>query len=195
MIADKRFDIPLAGLKSGHHTYKFKIDDLFFNDLEFSVIRKGNIELELLLEKVDNEYFMEFKLVGNVNLQCDRCSEYFNKEINNSYKLIFKADNRYSRGEYDNLEGKDNEENIELPEQDDVRFITDSHARINIGQDIYDFINLSVPMNIVHEEDKCSGEMLNILTKFSPENTNGTGEANDNEKPLDPRWNDLIKLK
>jgi hypothetical protein len=48
------FTIPFAGLKLGHHSYEFEVDDAFFEDLEYSLIKKGSVSVSIDLEKKRN---------------------------------------------------------------------------------------------------------------------------------------------
>lgn len=45
------FTIPFAGLKLGHHLFDFQVDDSFFEDIEYSLIKKGSLNVDIDLEK------------------------------------------------------------------------------------------------------------------------------------------------
>ena len=49
---DNNFTIPLAGLPFGHTDYQYVINDSFFEDRDYSELKKGVVNLHLGVEKM-----------------------------------------------------------------------------------------------------------------------------------------------
>lgn len=166
-----QYVIPLKGLKEGEHSYHFKINDTFFDEFENSEIKKGKLNLQVLLNKQMNVISLNFKISGHVDTICDRCLENFDLEIDSSYQLFIK----FSENEND---------------EDEVIYISENKHHINIAQYIYEFIHFSIPLKRIHPVDKngkskCNIEMIKKLKGLKKENSD----------KIDPRWEELKKLK
>jgi len=166
-----QYVIPLKGLKEGQHSYHFKIDDTFFDEFENSEIKKGNLNLQVLLNKQINIISLDFIINGYINTTCDRCLEDFKLNINSSNQLFIK----FSEDEND---------------EDEIIYISENKHQINIAQYIYEFINFNIPLKKIHPVDEngnsdCNIEMIGKLKKLRKENSD----------EIDPRWEELKKLK
>ena len=73
----KQFVIPFGGLKSGMHKFSIKVDDLFFEQFEYSEIKKGSVSVEVGLEREEKMLILNFIISGKVEMHCDRCYEPF----------------------------------------------------------------------------------------------------------------------
>ena len=51
MRNDKNFLIPFTGLKIGTHQFNFEVDDLFFEERDYSILKKGELCVDVTLEK------------------------------------------------------------------------------------------------------------------------------------------------
>ena len=60
------YTIPFAGLKMGHHLFDFEIDNAFFEELDYSLIQKGDVHVSIDLEKKETMLIVLFDLKGAV---------------------------------------------------------------------------------------------------------------------------------
>jgi len=166
----KDFIIPFSGLKAGNHPFAFKIEDQFFEQFEYSEIRKGNIHVDCMLEKQQRMMVLHFDLKGEVEVPCDRCGEEFNLPVEGSQKLIVKF-------------GTDHKE-----ESEDILVITDKEHELDVSQFLYEYVHLLLPFRKVHGTDEngnslCDPEVIRYINE------------EEIEHPVDPRWEALRKLK
>ena len=70
-----KYRIAYQGLTDGLHEFDFEIDDAFFENLEYSEIKKGNLQAHIVLNKKSQMLDFEVKIKGWVELTCDRCLE------------------------------------------------------------------------------------------------------------------------
>lgn len=171
----REYKIPFVGLKIGNHTFHFEIDDTFFKTFEGALISKCNVNVRLEFEKKETLFILNFFIDGTVNVICDRCSEPFNKEIFGDFQCLVK----YKGG------------NELLPEsEDEILYINREDSHIDVSGLIYDYINLCLPMQLVHPDNAegiagCNPEVLKYL------NAPTQRETVEN----DPRWADLKKFR
>ena len=169
-----QYSIAFSGLKEGVHLFDFSAENRFFDEFEESEIRKGNIRIQVKLEKRSTYLRLTFDLKGVVELMCDRCLENYLQSIESSFPMLVK----YSETENDY--------------GDEVIYIHPGAYQVEIGKLIYEFIVLSIPIRHIHPDDQegkslCNPDMLHKLDEYRAIDS---PEAN----PIDPRWNDLKKI-
>jgi uncharacterized metal-binding protein YceD (DUF177 family) len=171
----KQFSIPFTGLKLGVHHFDYELDDRFFNAFEYSLIKSGDLKVELELEKQETMLLLKFKVIGTVNLDCDKCLSEFAYPVNLYERQIVKFAE-------DELES-DDEEIITLNRKD---------TEIDISAPLYEMINVAVPYikNCEQADKECDQEMIDRLEQLSIDK-----QAEENEQTSDPRWEALNKLK
>lgn len=166
----KEFIIPFFGLKEGKHEFKFDINHTFFEAFENSLLDDGEIEVKMHLEKLSNMLIINFEADGKTRIPCDRCGDDFDLPIQADHRLIVKfGDEAYNQ-------------------TDDIIIIGHETHEIDVSQDIYEMLILSLPNKRVHPRpEDCNQQALERLNelKSNEENTNIT----------DPRWDALKKLK
>jgi len=163
------YQISVKGLDIGKYSYCYEIGDAFFEHFNFRDIKKGNLLLDVQLEKESNLMVFNFSFSGTVELHCDRCLELYNQFLKGDYKLIVKYSNKFE----------------EL--SDEVISISANLNYFNFGQYIFEFINLMLPLKKVHPEDdnsnnNCDSDMLNKLKEYSNNSS-------------DVSWNNLKNIK
>lgn len=172
MRAEKEFKIPFAGLSLSKHTYNLKVNDKFFDLFEFSEIKKGDLNVEVVLNKQTSMLIFDFIISGKVEVMCDRCTEDFMLPIHSENHLIVKLGN----------------ENFE--ENDQIVSIPGTDHEIDLSHFIYEYIILSIPARRVHPDVKgkpgCDEEVIKKLEKIS---------VKEEQQEADPRWDALKKLK
>jgi uncharacterized metal-binding protein YceD (DUF177 family) len=190
-VKSKRdYIIPFVGLKVGFHEFEFEIRDTFFDELEYSIIQKGNALVKLRLEKKETMLIGEFSVSGMVFTSCDRCNDPVEVPVNGAFRLIYKFGDEVS----------DDETLIVLP--------NDSYE-LDVRQNIYELITVSLPSRLVHPKGECNEEMLELLQKYSGRSEDLSDEEDeddwedededwddedDDDDPIDPRWSALKNL-
>jgi len=170
----KDYIIQFVGLSVGQHEFEFHITDKFFEALDYSELKQGEIKADLTLLKQSTMMVLHFKISGTVKMDCDRCTEPFSLPISGNYKLIVKVGGHESGNE-----------------DDDIITVAANEHELNLTQYIYEYIALSVPIKRVHPDDakgksSCDKKMLKKLENFLTEE--------DKEEP-DPRWSGLKNIK
>ena len=172
MGVTRDFIINFGSLAAGEHEFEFEVKDSFFKRFENSIIEKGAVNVLVVLEKKDKMLLLDFTMEGTVTVQCDRCLENLDIDIEGFNELIVKI----------------GEEKEELSEK--VVVISSKEYEIDVAQYIYEFITLMIPMRNVHDENengqKCNPEILKELEKHI---THESPEA-----PSDPRWDALKNI-
>jgi uncharacterized metal-binding protein YceD (DUF177 family) len=172
MISHQTYTIPFGSLKQGIHTYRFSVDDSFFEGLEYSEVRKADMEIHLVLHKQSHMLVLDFHLTGTIHVMCDRCADYFDLPVSGTNQLIVKI------------------EGTEIREQDDILCIPASENEIDLSHHIYEYICLLLPQRRIHtNETYCNQDVLKQLRKFSA-NEKRWGNGQD-----DSRWSKLKNLK
>ena len=176
----KEFDVEIFRLNEGKQTFNYELKDLFFASFEDSFQEKGNLKVQVILDKSERMILSEFIIKGSLELICDRSLEPFNYEIDTHQNLVFKF----------------GEEFIEVSE--DVIIIPRDLQKLNLGQYMYEFIGLSIPMKKLHpkfqEKEEAEDENETKLVYRSKDGIKDNKESDENEA-IDPRWNALKNLK
>ena len=183
----KTFDIEVIKFKEGLHEIDFQIGDSFFKHFEDNeLLEKGNLTTRVIMNKGANVIELTFQIQGTVQLTCDRSLEQFDYPLEVSQKILYK----YGAQEQ------------EIDE--DVFMITRDTPSINIAQLIYEFILLSLPAKKIHpdyqnelDEEDYEGEGGYVYIDEESEEFEENEESSDTPetKPVDPRWEQLLKLK
>lgn len=181
----KSFDIEVIKFKEGKHEFDFEIGDSFFQNFEDNeIVEKGQLTTRVILNKGANVIELQFHIKGTVQLTCDRSLEVFDHPLDFSEKMIYKY----------------GEEEQEIDEN--VYMITRDTPAINVAQLIYEFILLALPAKKIHpnhrnelddEDLEVEGGYVYIDDELEAEEENP--EAEEETKPVDPRWQKLMNLK
>ena len=182
--SNKEYVIPFVGLSLGSHKFEFDITDAFFDGIEYSIIHKGNVRVELLLEKRETMLVGNYKINGTVETNCNRCNDPVETKVKGEYRLVYKF----------GTEPSDDESLIIVyPEQ----------FEIDIRDDIFELITVSLPLRSVHKKGECNEEMIEILGEYiltkekvvKKESDENDDSDDDDNEGIDPRWAALNKLK
>lgn len=174
MQTRKEYIIQFVGLSVGTHLFEFDINDKFFESLDYSEIKQGNIQVKLSLLKQSNMMVLQFEISGTIKTNCDRCTVQFDLPISGNYKLIVKVG------------GSDTGN-----EDDDIITIAANEHQLDLSQYLYEYITLSLPIKRVHPDNSkgvttCDKKMLKELKNFLIEN--------EEKSASDPRWDELRKI-
>jgi uncharacterized protein len=171
----QQYHIPFTGLKFGKHQFDFEVDQAFFSEFEYSLVKNGNLKVGLELDKQETLLILQFDISGEIFLTCDKCLSDFPSDINIKERQIVKFSN---------------DENLE-DNTDEIIILSRNEHEIDVSGLIYEYINLAVPyVSRCDNEGNtqwCDKEMIRKLEDLSIKT-----ETTDN---VDPRWEALKKIK
>ncbi|RIW14428.1 DUF177 domain-containing protein [Algoriphagus lacus] len=183
----KAFDIEIIKFKEGRHEIDFEIGDSFFQNFEDNeIVQKGRLTTRVIMDKGANVIELTFLIKGTVQLTCDRSLEVFDHPLEISEKMIYKYGS----------EEQEIDENVYM--------ITRDTPSINVAQLIYEYILLALPAKKIHpdyrnelddEEFEADGGYVYIDDELENEPEEESPESETEVKPVDPRWEQLMKLK
>lgn len=169
----KKYNISIAQLES--KAYHFTIDDgaEFFQNMEMEAVENGNFHAEIELEKSETMITLVFKIKGQLTLVCDRSLEEFDFPFSTDDKIILKFG--------------DHDEDL----ADGIRIINRNTQQLNLAQDIYELISLTIPMKKLHPkfQDDLDAESEGFVV-YSTKIDEPTEQVSE-----DPRWAILKNLK
>jgi uncharacterized metal-binding protein YceD (DUF177 family) len=182
----RNYDIDIIKLKDGKHSFTFEVNNEFFKYYEAEDwVNGANITVMVNVNKTVSVLEVDFDIAGTVGLTCDRSLEEFDYPLELTEKVIYKYGPMVQ----------------EISE--DVFMITKDTPSINVAQLIYEFILLAIPAKKIHpdyldetDEDDFEGEGSFIyLSEEEEDEAEDSDESNHEDKPADPRWEILNKLK
>ena len=120
---------------------------------------------------------LKFEVGGTVESTCDRCNNPLTLDLWDEFMVTVKS-------------AENPEELNELAEDPDVFFIGRHESHLDLSDWIYEFINLSIPLQKICAEEepgkiKCNPSALALLKRM---------ENVEEEKPRNEIWKDLEKF-
>lgn len=173
----RAYDIAFVGLKPGIHEFEYAINDKFFVEYQEQDFRNCVAQVKLNLEKNTGFMLLKFEVGGKLEVICDRCGNHLPLELWDEFNIVVKMVD-------------DPEEMNEQEEDPDVYYISRGESHLNVSDWIYEFINLSIPMQRMCSVEEmggphCNKEVLAMLKRMDVQNT----------KPENPLWKGLDKFK
>ena len=128
----ERYRIHILGLSLNVHHFTFEVGNDFFAKYDIGLVSEGTFTVNVALDK--RETFVEtgFSIKGSAKLVCDRSLDPFDYPLDLNTKIIFKY----------------GDEDKEISE--DVVMIHHGTETLELGQYIYEFIALAIPMKKLH---------------------------------------------
>lgn len=171
-MAVEAYSVNIIGLSNKIHPFEYEIGDHFFGHYGTDLVSKGSFKANVSLNKHETFIEVNFDIIGEARLVCDRSLEEFSYPIEINKKVVFKYG--------------DEEKEI----SDEIIIIPREMERLELGQYMYEFIGLAIPMKKLHP-------------RFNEEDDDSTGKiiysSSDQEKiddeATDPRWEALKNLK
>jgi len=169
--------------------YEYLLDNQFFTNIDGEDVRKGKINVKLVITKTKSSFNLAFNLKGIAIVPCDRCLDDMDYPIETNARLTVKF-------------GKDFSE-----ESDDIVVIPESEGVINLAWFLYEFVALAIPLKHVHAAGKCNKQMTSKLKKHTVKSTDDDGSFDmddgddiilnddDMDDNNDPRWDALNDFK
>lgn len=164
--------IDLKGLKEGDSVLDFHLDDDYFKAIGGSEVRRGAVDVRLTIHRTIDFYELDFHSEGTVRVQCDICLDDMEQPVEADSRLTAKFGDEYA-------------------EDDDLITVCEDEGVLDVSWFVYEFIALAIPMRHAHGPGRCNPEMMQAIEKYSASGNSGDGE----EASVDPRWNELKKLK
>ena len=215
------FKIDIFRLENKQYLHEFEGSDDFFEALDQDLIKKGNFKAKVVLNKNETMIQMMYQITGSVELTCDRSLDLFDFPVDITQKMILKFSDhneeiteelmlidrntqyinvaqdifdfiglqipikklhpRFLKDEvtYESLmkkfEDEYKEEDTDEDELDDLDFGDDDDGNFEMNDD---------------EALEDEGEIVYSTIK----NENQNDETTEVQKPIDPRWEALMKL-
>ena len=167
------YSIPFTGLKLGKHQFEFDVNDSFFDEFEYSLVKRADLKCKVELEKQETMLILSFHINGVIFANCDRCLAPYPQHVDVREQQIAKFSDE------------------ETGDDEEIIILTKNDHEIDISGLIYEYINVALPLiTVCVDEGKtpwCDREMLDSLNKLSVNN----GQ----EEQTDPRWEVLKKIK
>ena len=167
-----KYKISFAGLKEGQHNFSFDIDNHFFLIYDYKEFNSCTIKIDVEFTKKSNLLELIIKSNGTINLNCYVSNESFDFNHSSESKLVVKFGQKLNNEDHELL------------------IVPNGTYEINISQQLYEMIVLSLPLKVVHpgiSEGTLNSKVLDKLKDFDINNTNPKGS--------DPRWDKLKELK
>ena len=177
-MARRDYDIAFVGLKQGIHEYQYQVNDKFFEAYQQQDFRNCKANIKLTLDKQNGFMLLKFEIGGALEVTCDRCgSTTLPMNLWDEFNVVVKL-------------AEDPDKMNEQEEDPDVYYIGRGESHLHIADWIYEFINLSIPMQRMCSEEKmgsqfCNNDVLDMLKK-------GEDEPSRVENPI---WKGLEKIK
>ena len=157
----REYEIAFVGLKPGEHHFTYDITEKFFEPFQEQDFTNCQTTVKLRLEKNNGFMMLKFDLDGKVEVVCDRCGNNLPMQLWDEFNIIVKM-------------AEEPEVMNDREEDPDVYYISKSESHINVADWIYEFINLSIPMQKMCKEDEiggpqCNSEVLDKLKKMDEE--------------------------
>jgi uncharacterized metal-binding protein YceD (DUF177 family) len=150
------FDIAFVGLKPGIHEFDYQINDKFFEAYQEQDFRNCRSIVKLTLDKKTGFMLLKFEIGGSLEVTCDRCgSTALPLNLWDEFNIVIKL--------------VDDPEIMNEQEEDpDVYYISRGESHLHVSDWIYEFINLSIPMQRMCPEedmgkDYCNKDVLAML--------------------------------
>jgi len=164
----ERYRINILGLSLTIHQFQCEIGNEFFSKYGTGLVSEGNFKVAVTLDKHETFLEVTFSIQGTVKLTCDRSLDVFDHPILVHSKIIFKY----------------GDEDKEISE--DVVMIHRGTETLELGQYIYEFIALAIPMKKLHPRFQDESDPEDKLVY--------TSETDKKDEEIDPRWEKLKKL-
>jgi uncharacterized metal-binding protein YceD (DUF177 family) len=161
MSQRREYEIAFVGLKPGIHVYEYRVEDKFFVPYGEQDFTNCIANVKLGLDKKTGFMQLKFDVDGALEVICDRCGNTLPMQLWDEFNIIVKIVD-------------DPEVMNEQEEDPDVYYIGRGESHLHLADWIYEFINLSIPLQKMCSEKemggpKCNTEVLEKLKKMEQE--------------------------
>jgi uncharacterized metal-binding protein YceD (DUF177 family) len=177
MTGRREYEIAFVGLKPGIHLFEYQIDDKFFTAFQQQDFKNCQADVKVALDKKNGFMLLKFEIGGKLEVICDRCNSNLPLNLWEEFHLVVKL--------------VDDPELMNEQEEDpDVYYISRGESHLHLAAWIYEFINLSIPMQKTCEFADMSGPYCNPSARELLKRMND--EKNQQQNPV---WKGLEKFK
>ena len=170
MTGKRKYIISFRGLSLGKHEYEYHLNDSFFEALDYAEFNKGDVRIDVRLNKQEVMLTLDFIVRGKITMPCDRCGDDCTIKISGEYKLYVKP-----HGESD------------ITDSEDWLVLGANDGELDIAHHLYEYTALSLPAKRTHAKiSQCNQDVIAKLKNSEREEAQG---------PEDPRWDQLKHLK
>jgi uncharacterized protein len=152
----RNYSIPFTGLALGKHHFEFDVKDDFFNEFDYSLVKKADLKCQVEMEKQETMLILDFHITGTIDATCDRCLSQYPQVIDVYEQQIAKFSDE------------------EIDEDDEIIALGKSEHEIMLAGLIYECINVAVPFVATcgseGETPYCDKEMLDKLNNLAANN-------------------------
>lgn len=176
------YNIPYVGLKLGIHKFSYTIEEKFFEAYtDIEEIEKAEIIVDLIFNKKSSHFELDFNIHGYIFTACDRCLNNYPQELLDEFKIFVKLTH---------------EEELES-EDPNVVFLSRNKTQLELKQLIYEFIQLSIPIQRICDTVPGKTKYCNLdtLKHINKHEATALEEEEDNNEDIDPRWSALKNIK
>jgi uncharacterized metal-binding protein YceD (DUF177 family) len=172
----REYEIAFVGLKPGLHEFNYRVDDRFFEEYKEQDFKNARAEVKLMLEKANSFLMLRFEVGGQAEVICDRCSSNLPMQLFDEFTVTVKM--------------TDNPDEANEGEEDpDIFYISRTESHIDVKDWIYEFVNLSIPMQKTcayeaMDGPHCDPQARELLNSMKPD------EGKEN-----PLWKGLEKFR
>ncbi len=145
----REFEIAFVGLKPGNHIFEYRIDDKFFVPYGEQDFVNCTANIKLNLEKNAGFMLLKFDVDGKAEVNCDRCGNSLPMQLWVEFTLIVKL-------------VEEPEKMNETEEDPDVFYISRGESHLHIADWIFEFVNLSFPLQKMCAESEMGGPKCNV---------------------------------
>jgi uncharacterized metal-binding protein YceD (DUF177 family) len=162
----REYEIAFVGLKPGEHEFSYEVADKFFEPYQQQDFTNCQAVVKLKLEKNNGFMMLKFDIDGKVEVICDRCGNTLPLQLWEEFKIIVKM-------------VEEPELMNDKEEDPDVYYISKTESHLDVADWIYEFINLSIPMQKMCKDDEiggpqCNTEVLEKLKRMEEETKTDT---------------------
>ncbi len=175
----REFEIAFVGLKPGIHVYDYEIKDKFFETFQQQDFANCKAHVKLTLDKKTGFMLMKFEVGGSLEVTCDRCNNKLPLDLWDEFNITVKM-------------GEEAEIMNGQVDDPDVYYIDRNENHVDVANWIYEFINLSIPMQKVCDFEKMDGPHCNDAARDMLKKLAGLEQKEETSNPI---WKDLEKFK
>jgi len=149
MSQRREYEIAFVGLKPGMHVFEYRVEDKFFVPYGEQDFTNCIANIKLSLDKKNGFMQLKFDVDGTVDVICDKCGNTLPMQLWDEFNIIVKI--------------VDEPEVMNEQEEDpDVYYISRGESHLHMADWIYEFVNLSIPLQKMCKEEEMGGAKCNI---------------------------------
>ncbi|MBB6460666.1 YceD family protein [Flammeovirga kamogawensis] len=178
MNKKKAYSIGIGGLKNGKHQFELELTSKLLEIFESELMENISGKAILHLAKSETSIDVDILLDAKIKLLSDRSLREYEDTLAAEQKVFFKFSDHFEMLE------------------DDLFKIPFNESNLDFAQILYDLIAVSLPTKRLHpDEDELEDVFYSTLEDDEIEEEVDDQDENEEEKPSDPRWDILKKLK